>query len=399
MKQAVKRAIVIGAGPAGLMAAGKLADAGLAVTIVDAMPSPGRKLLMAGKSGLNLTKDEPLDAFVRHYGDAPALRAIVAKFGPNAVQDWARYLGQEVFTGSSGQVFPKVMKASPLLRAWLAQLGGAGVTLKTRHCWTGWDGDALCFQTPDGPVSLPSDVTVLALGGASWPRLGSTGAWVDILQARGVEVTPLRPANAGIHVNWSRHMERHFGTPVKAVRTMAGGKSIRGEFVISKRGLEGSAIYAVSGKVRDGAELTLDLCPDWSLQEVAARLSRSRGKTSLTNFLRKKLRFDPARTALLMEFGRPLPEGAGLAALVKALPVNHQGLRPLEKAISTAGGIAFAGLDEGLMLKAMPGVFVSGEMLDWEAPTGGYLLTACLATGLHAGQRAAAWALESSAAL
>ncbi len=388
-----EKALVVGAGPAGLMAAEELARAGLSVTIADAMPSAGRKLLMAGKSGLNLTKDEPEAVFLEHYGDVESLKHIVAEFGPKAVQEWARALGQDVFTGSSGRVFPKAMKASPLLRAWLGRLGEVGVVLKTRHIWTGWDGDALTFSTPDGPVSLTPDVTILALGGASWPRLGSTGAWVDLLAARGVEISPLRAANAGIKVDWSPHMARHFGSPVKAVRVLAGDKGVRGEFVISQRGLEGSAIYTVSGDVRGGAELMLDLCPDWDLKEVTARLSRPRGKTSVTNYLRKKLRLDPARLALLMEFARPLPEGAALAQIVKALPVRHAGLRPLEEAISTAGGVAFSSLNEGLLLTQIPGVFACGEMLDWEAPTGGYLLTACLATGRHAGKSAALWAL------
>ena len=390
----MKQALVIGAGPAGLMAAEELARAGLSVVIIDAMPSAGRKLLMAGKSGLNLTKDEPLEQFQSHYGNAKRVQEIVADFGPSQVQQWARDLGQEVFTGSSGQVFPKSMKASPLLRNWLVRLGGLGVSLKNRHLWTGWQGDALTFDTPDGPTTMTPDVTILALGGASWPRLGSTGAWVDILAARGVEISPLKPANAGIKVKWSEHMARHFGAPVKAVRVTAGDVTLRGEFVISRRGLEGSAIYKVSGKVRDGAKLTIDLCPDWTVGEVAGRLAAPRGKASMTNHMRKKLRLDPARIALIMEFARPLPEVKTLAALIKALPVKHAGLRPLEEAISTAGGVAFDGLDAGLMLTQIPGVFAVGEMLDWEAPTGGYLLTACLATGRHAGKIAGTWAKE-----
>lgn len=384
----MKSALIIGAGPAGLMAAEELARAGHKVRIADAMPSPGRKLLMAGKSGLNLTKDQPLEAFLSQYGEAEVLRKIVAGFGPNAVQDWARDLGIEVFTGSSGRVFPRAMKASPLLRAWLKRLDGLGVILKTRWQWTGWQGDAFSFDTPDGAVFETPDVTVLALGGASWPRLGSTGAWVGLLAAKGVAITPLRAANVGLMVDWSAHMQRHFGAPVKAVRLLAAAKAVRGEFVISARGLEGSAIYAVSGAVQGGAALAFDLCPDWSEAEITARLSRPRGKTSLTNYLRKTLRLDPARLALLMEFGRHLPEGAALAKMVKALPVRHAGLRPLTEAISTAGGVSFDAVDAGLMLRAVPGVFVAGEMLDWDAPTGGYLMTACLATGRHAGRKA-----------
>lgn len=384
--------MVIGAGPAGLMAAGELADAGMSVTIVDAMPSAGRKLLMAGKSGLNLTKNEPLEVFLRQFSPSATLQKAVADFGPEAVQSWSQDLGEKVFTGSSGRVFPEVMKASPLLRAWLKRLGNQGVILKTNWRWTGWEAGETCFDTPEGKVALTPDVTILALGGASWPRLGSNGAWVDILTANGIKISPLKAANAGIKIDWSKHMERHFGAPIKAVRVLAGGKKIRGEFVLSKRGLEGSAIYSVSSEVREGAPLALDLCPDWDLREVTARLSRPPGKVSLTNYLRKKLRLDPARLALLQEFGRPIPQGKDLAALVKELPIKHAGLRPLEEAISTAGGVDFEALNDGLMLKARPGVFIAGEMLDWEAPTGGYLVTGCLATGRHAGQAAAIWA-------
>ncbi len=387
----MSRALVIGAGPAGLMAAGELARAGLAVTIADAQPSPARKFLMAGKSGLNLTKDEPLADFLRHFDD-PQMRTIVAGFGPEQVQAWARDLGIRLFTGSSGRVFPREMKASPLLRAWLGRLGHAGVRLETRWRWTGWEGPALSFDTPRGPRLETPAVSVLALGGASWPRLGSTGAWVGLLEARGVPVSPLKPANAGLRVAWSDHMTRHFGAPVKPARLSAGGHEVRGEFVISARGLEGSAIYAISRPVREGASLTLDLTPDLRLPEVAARLARPRGKSSLSNHLRKVLRLDPARIALLHEFAGPRPDPARLAALIKALPVRHQGLRPLAEAISTAGGIPFAALDRGLMLRALPGVFAAGEMLDWEAPTGGYLITGSLATGRHAGRAAARFA-------
>ena len=391
------RAVVIGAGPAGLMAAGELARAGLAVTLTDAMPTPARKFLMAGKSGLNLTKDEPLDTFLDAI-DGDFLRPILSDFGPEAVQDWARGLGADLFTGSSGRVFPREMKASPLLRAWLARLSGRGAVLRTRWRWTGWDAGALAFQTPEGPRIQRPDVTVLALGGASWPRLGSTGDWVEILQRKGVAVTPLAPANVGLSVAWSGHMARHFGAPVKAVRLTAGDTRIRGEFVISRKGLEGSAIYAVSKPVREGAPLTLDLVPDLSAGEVTARLAR-RGKASIGNHLRKRLKLDPARLALLMEFGRPLPgDSAVLARLVKALPVVHAGPRPLAEAISTAGGIAADALTPDLMLRALPGVFAAGEMLDWEAPTGGYLISASLATGRHAGRAAAHYTLAQARA-
>ena len=387
MERETMQALVIGAGPAGLMAAGALARAGRRVVVAEAKPSAGRKLLMAGKSGLNLTRDEPLDAFLAAYSGSASLlvRDAVQRFGPQEVAAWAEALGQPVFTGSSGRVFPRTMKASPLLRAWLRGLAAQGVDIRTRWSWTGFDGDRIAFDTPGGRTGLHPEVTVLALGGASWSRLGSDGAWAPWLAARGVTLAPFAPANAGLTVVWSAHMSRHFGAPVKVARLTAGNASVRGEFVISARGLEGSAVYAVSRAVREGAALTLDLCPDWSVGEVAVRLSRPRGKATVTAHLRRQLKLDPARLALVMEFGRPLPAGKDLATL----PVRHAGLRPLDEAISTAGGVAAAALD-GFMLRALPGVFVAGEMLDWEAPTGGYLLTGCLATGLAAGEAAAA---------
>ncbi|MGC9369076.1 MAG: TIGR03862 family flavoprotein [Paracoccaceae bacterium] len=383
-------ALVIGAGPAGLMAAQEMARAGLAVLVAEAKPSVGRKFLMAGKSGLNLTKDEPYEPFLAAFGEAAGpLRPMLEGFGPEAVQDWARGLGQELFTGSSGRVFPKVMKASPLLRAWLVRLGDLGVEIRTRWRWRGWDGEVALFDTPEGELRLTAAVTVLALGGASWARLGSDGAWAEVLRGEGVEVTPFQPANIGFLVDWSEHMARQFGQPVKGTALIADGKRVRGEYVISRRGLEGGGIYAVSRAVREGAELAIDLMPDWSEEKIAAELSRPRGKASLSNHLRKALRLDPARLALLMEFGRPLPQGAALARLIKHLPVRHAGPRPLDEAISTAGGVAWAALDDTLMLRARPGTFCAGEMLDWEAPTGGYLLTGCLATGRWAGRAAA----------
>ena len=377
-------ALVIGAGPAGLMAAEELARAGLGVTVAEAKPSPGRKLLMAGKSGLNLTKDEPFETFLAAYGVAATpLRPMLEAFGPDDVKRWAEGLEQEVFTGSSGRVFPKAMKASPLLRVWLRRLDGLGVTLKTRWRWVG-GGE---FETPDGQQSLSPRVTILACGGASWSRLGSDGAWITAFDA--ADVAPFQPANMGFRMQWSPHMQRHFGAPVKNVVLRAGTQEVKGEFVISKRGLEGSGIYAVSAMLRDGAALTLDLLPDLSEGEVRKRLSRRR-KESLSNALRKLLQLSPAKQALLMEFARPLPDD--LAPLIKALPVPHLGPRPLVEAISTAGGLRFAALDDGLMLRNRPGLFAAGEMLDWEAPTGGYLLTACLATGRWAGRHAATFA-------
>ncbi|MGB3317087.1 MAG: TIGR03862 family flavoprotein [Albidovulum sp.] len=381
-------ALVIGAGPAGLMAAEALAAAGWRVVICEARPSPARKFLMAGKSGLNLTKDEPFDAFIQHY-DADWLRPMLKAFGPTEVTDWARGLGQEVFCGSTGRVFPKAMKASPLLRAWLGRLGAAGVELRTRWRWAGFEGDRFAFDTPGGQQVLYPKVAVLALGGASWARLGSDAAWVPHLAEKGVTIAPFKPANMGFRVDWSPHMERHFGQPVKGTALIAGALVERGEFVLSARGIEGGGVYAVSRVVRDGAALTLDLLPDRSLEDLMTRLAKGRGKETVANWLRKALRLDPIRIALLQEWGRPLPQGEALARLIKALPVRHAGPRPMDEAISVAGGIARDALSDDLELNALPGVFAAGEMLDWEAPTGGYLLTACLATGWWAGTAAA----------
>lgn len=379
-------ALVIGAGPAGLMAAEMLAQAGLRVTIAEAMASPARKFLMAGKSGLNITKDDA--GYLAAYAPLPpALHAALAEFGPDAVQDWARGLGQAVFTGSTGRVFPVAMKASPLLRAWLRRLDALGVTLQTRWRLTGWDGGALTFATPEGRAALRPVVTVLALGGASWARLGSDGAWAGLMPGL---VAPFQPANMGFVVDWSAHMHRHFGQPVKGCALQAGASRDRGEFVISARGIEGGGVYAVSRAVREGAALTLDLMPDVALADVAARLARPRGKATVAAHLRRVLGLDPLRLALVQEFARPLPEA--LAPLIKALPVRHAGPRPLDEAISTAGGLRFDALD-GFMLRDRPGVFAAGEMLDWEAPTGGYLITGCLATGRAAGREAARYAL------
>lgn len=376
-------ALVIGAGPAGLMAAEELAMAGKSVVVCEGKPTVGRKFLMAGKSGLNVTRAEDLALFQARI-DSPWLAPMLAAFGPDEVQDWCRALGQEVFTGSSGRVFPKAMKASPLLRAWLVRLAGLGVDIRTRWRWAGFDGDGFAFDTPLGRRVLTPAVTVLALGGASWARLGSDAAWVPWLHDRGVELAAFKPANMGLSVEWSPHMARFFGMPVKGAALMAGTQRERGEFIVSAKGLEGGGIYAVSRPVRDGADLTLDFMPDVALPEVETRLSRMRRGETTANCLRK-LRLAPVAVALIMEFGR----GMALGDAVKALPIHHQGPRPMDEAISVAGGITRAAVTDELQLQAIRGVFVCGEMLDWEAPTGGYLLTSCWATGRWAGQAAA----------
>lgn len=375
-------ALVIGAGPAGLMAAEELARTGQRVIVCEAKPSIGRKFLMAGKSGLNLTKDEGFDSFILHY-DTPPLRPILAEFGPREVQDWCRALGQEVFTGSSGRVFPVAMKASPLLRAWAERLASQGVEFRTRWRWTGFDGAGFRFETPSGVQTLTPAVTVLALGGASWRRLGSDAAWVPWLAGKGVGIAPWKPANMGFLVDWSPMMAPHFGQPVKGVALIAGDRRERGEFVISARGIEGGGIYAVSRALRDGAKLALELLPDLTTEEIARRLARMKPGETAANRLRK-LGLDRVQIALVMEFARAQPFDH-----LKHLPIPLQGPRPLDEAISVAGGVDWASVAETLELRALPRVFVAGEMLDWEAPTGGYLLTACWATGRWAGRSAA----------
>jgi len=387
-------ALVIGSGPAGLMAAETLLRAGHDVLLAEAKPSFGRKLLMAGKSGLNLTKMQDAAAFKAAYAEAaPHLAPILDDFGPQAVRRWTEALGQRTFIGSSGRLFPEAMKASPLLRAWMAQLEDLGLERRTRWRWQGWDTQGTArFDTPDGPIVQPAGATVLALGGASWARLGSDGGWAAIFGANGLPVTPFAPSNAGLSVRWSQYMQRHFGAPLKNVTFHAGDVASRGEAVISARGLEGGGVYPLTPALRDGKPLHVDLMPDLDCQTVAQRLARPRGKQSLSNTLRKALRLSPVAQALLMECVRPLPDDpAELAAVIKFLPILHAGLRPMDEAISTAGGVPFAALDTGLMLKSHPGTFCAGEMLDWEAPTGGYLLTACLATGRWAGIHAADW--------
>ncbi|WP_406646510.1 TIGR03862 family flavoprotein [Aliisedimentitalea scapharcae] len=386
-------AVVIGAGPAGLMAAGEIAAAGHRVLVAEAKPSVARKLLMAGKSGLNLTKDEPLSQFLTAYREASSwLSPVISAFDAQAIQDWAQALGQDTFVGSTGRVFPKVMKASPLVRAWMAQLTNLNVDVRTRWQWTGWDGDALCFDTPDGAQQVSATATVLALGGASWSRLGSDGSWAQILADRGVGLAPFAPANAALCVNWSPHMTPHFGGALKSMRWTAGDLTSRGEVTLSRHGLEGGGLYSLTPTLRQGADLMVDLLPDLSVEVLESRLSKKPAKLRLAHWLRNGLRLPPAKVALFFEMtkGADLPRSQWVAT-VKSLSICHQGLRPMDEAISTAGGVKQAALDDGLMLRELPGVFCAGEMLDWEAPTGGYLLTACFATGRWSGRAAAEW--------
>jgi uncharacterized flavoprotein (TIGR03862 family) len=385
-------ALIIGAGPAGLMAAEALLSAGRRVVVVEAMPTPGRKFLMAGKSGLNLTKAEAPEPFIAAYGTAAPWLAPILGFGPDSVQNWARGLGQAVFTGSSGRVFPTAMKASPLLRAWLARLGTAGMDLRLRWRWRGFGDATLDFDTPAGPRRLRAGVVVLALGGASWARLGSDGAWTALLAPKGVSLAPFLPSNMGFTIDWSAHVAPHFGKPVKPLALMAAGRRVRGEMVISARGIEGGGLYALSAPLRDGSGLTVDLVPDLAMERAVARLAARPPAETAAAALRKALGLDPVRLALAMEWGRPWPsDAAGRAARIKAVPVPLGSPRPMDEAISTAGGIRAEALTRDLMLRALPGVFAAGEMLDWDAPTGGYLLTACLATGRWAGLAAARW--------
>lgn len=383
-------ALVIGAGPAGLMAAEALLSQGRRVVLAEAKPSPARKLLMAGKSGLNITKQEAFDQFLAAYGDAAQhLEPMIREFDAERVMSWMAALGQEVFVGSSGRVFPKRMKASPLLRAWLAKLATQGLDLRLRWRWHGFTPDECLFQTPGGECRLRPACMVLALGGASWSRLGSDGRWAEILGASGLALNPFKPTNMGFNVNWSSHMTPFFGAPLKSIMLIAGPSRVRAEAVITRNGLEGGGIYAVSRALREGHGLMLDLFPDLSEQQIAARLQERPSRESISNRFRKALGLKGARLAMVQEFLRPLNAPPGVTAMfLKALPVPLAGPRPLDEAISVAGGIRWDSLDSSLMIRTHPGVFAAGEMIDWEAPTGGYLLTACLATGRWAGRAA-----------
>ena len=410
-------AAVIGGGPAGLMAAEILAQAGIAVTIYDQMPSIGRKLLMAGRGGLNLTHAEPMPVFLSRYGAAGAwIEPIIAAFPPEALIAWCNSLGQPTFTGSSARVFPTAMKSSPLLRAWLRRLADLGVQLRVRHRWTGWDNDGnLCFSTPfdiprdqtardqtardqtarDRTAGDRPDVTILAMGGASWPRLGSDGAWASTLPAA---VTPFQPANCGFQVEWSPHLRARFaGHPLKRLAMTFRGDTVRGEAVLTETGIEGGIIYALSGRLRDAiqtegsATIYLDLRPDVSLAALRDRLGGPRRSQSLANTLRKQAGLSPEAIGLMQEALHNGSDPGDLPALIKALPVRLIAPAPIARAISSAGGIRTDALDDRLMMHDRPGVFAAGEMLDWEAPTGGYLLQACFSTGVAAANGALAW--------
>ncbi|MGF9562892.1 TIGR03862 family flavoprotein [Neorhizobium sp. JUb45] len=397
-----KRIPIIGGGPAGLMAAEVLSRNGHAVTVYEAMPTVARKFLLAGKSGLNITHSEDFSRFSTRYGAANDwLRTSLDAFTPDDVRAWATGLGTETFVGSSGRVFPTTMKASPLLRAWVARLREQGVEILTRHRWTGFDGDALLIETPDGTKTIEADAVLLALGGASWPRLGSDAAWLPWLRDRGVEIADFAPANCGFDVAWSEHFrERNAGAPVKSVTaSVTGNDALPGEFVISRHGIEGSLVYAHAGTLREHlsetrkAALLLDLMPGRSLERLTNDLSRQDRKASFSNRMRKGAGIDGVKTALLRELSAPdvLNDPQKLAARIKALPIPLVAPRPIAEAISSAGGIRHDAVDDNFMLRRLPGLFVAGEMLDWEAPTGGYLLTACFATGQAAALGMQAW--------
>lgn len=394
---------VIGGGPAGLMAAELLSRAGLAVTVYDRMPTFGRKLQMAGRGGLNLTHSEMLASFLERYGAArPFLTPVIEAFPPAALREWAEALGQPTFVGSSGRVFPTAMKAAPLLRAWLERLRAQGCVFRFRTEWRGWDeAGALLFRREGGELERDEPhATVLALGGGSWPRLGSTGAWVDILAEMDVAVAPLRSANSGFAVHWSDIFRKKFqGQPLKNVALTCAGQTARGDAMVTEQGIEGGAVYALSSLLREriardgSAVLDVNLLPDRSHEDVLQRLGKPRGKHSQSDFLRRCLGLPPIAVNLMREaVGPALPRDPhALADLVQAVPITLTATMPIERAISSAGGIALEELDGNFMLKRLPGVFAAGEMLDWEAPTGGYLLQATFATGVAAAKGVLAW--------
>lgn len=396
----MKRIAIIGAGPAGLMAAQTALEYGARVSIYEAMPSAARKFLMAGKSGLNISHAEAPDDFVRRY-EAPdkRLNEIVSAFGAEEIRRWMDDLGEPSFVGTSGRIFPSAMKASPLLRKWLRRLSEAGATLETRRRWMGWTtGGELAFKSPEGEVEIAADATILALGGKSWSRLGSDGSWTDILAARGVQMDAFEPSNCGFSVDWTpRMLDKHEGAPIKNVSLSAGSRSARGDVVVTRRGIESGATYPLAATLRrelngrGKASLIFDLVPDVATDALASRLASANRKDSASNRLRKAARLDKVKVALVNEVTRGVPptDASELAGLLKALPLTLTGTAPLDEAISTAGGVSWDALDERLMLRSIPGTYCVGEMVSWDAPTGGYLLTACLAMGRVAGRAAA----------
>ena len=398
---------IIGAGPAGLMAAETLADMGIATHVFDAMPTPARKFLMAGKSGLNITHNEEFATFLGRYAGAEAaLGSAIEQFTPTTVRAWAKGLGNETFVGSSGRVFPKTMKASPLLRAWLARLKADGMELHTRHYWHGWTHDGgLRFTTPEGEETVHADAVLLALGGTSWPKLGSDGVWQRYLRQKGIKLHAFKPANCGFETDWSDVFKTHFeGEPIKNCVLMFGGKRVQGDMVVTKHGVEGSAIYALTPLLRDAIEadgsatLHIDLTPDHTQSALATALAKPRQKRTMTTHIKRVTGLVGVKSGLLRECTdrHTFSNSEALAAAIKNLPLVLKRTRPIEEAISVAGGVPFEELDASLMIKSLPGIFCAGEMVDWEAPTGGYLLTACFAQGKQAGLGVANW-LKSSA--
>ncbi|MBS1187397.1 MAG: putative flavoprotein oxidoreductase [Burkholderiaceae bacterium] len=411
MAFASKKVVVIGGGPAGLMAAEVLLDAGVKIDLYDAMPSVGRKFLLAGKGGMNITHSEPMEQFLSRYGKRRAqIAPLLDAFGPNELRAWIHSLGIETFVGSSGRVFPVGMKAAPLLRAWLQRLRAGGARFHMRHRWLGWnESGGLCFESPDGLCAVQADAVVLALGGGSWARLGSDGAWVPLLAEKGIPVAPLKPANCGFECEWSEHMRSRFaGQPVKSIAislTDADGNvlSRKGEFLLTATGIEGGLVYALSAQLRDAIDAAgsalvhIDLAPARDLQRVLDEVSHPRGSRSMASHLQSRLNIHGVKAALLRELAskEDYADPVRLATMIKALPLRLLAPRPLDEAISSAGGVRFEALDGNLMVRTVPGVFCAGEMLDWEAPTGGYLLTACFASGHAAGHGALKW-LEGS---
>ena len=381
-----KKILVIGGGPAGLMAADMAIRNGLKITVIDSMPTFGRKFLMAGKSGLNLTMNEDALRFKnRIIQDNKLIGKALDEFGPNEVIKWVNSLGIETFTGSTGRVFPKSMKASPLLRKWINQLVDLGVLLKTRWKLIGISDTTATFQTPEGIVNETADGIILALGGASWPKLGSTGDWQSLFNSEDIE--SFQPSNCSFLVSWSLKMSKYFGEPIKSIKLDAGHQSSRGEIMISKEGIEGGGIYPLSSALKKDLELKLDLLPDWSLEKISRLLTLPRGKASYSNILRKRLKLEPIKQAILREFAMDaFGDPTLLAKNIKSLRIPLNGTGPIQTAISTTGGMKLGSIDESFMLRSHPGVFCAGEMLDWDAPTGGYLLTTCMATGRMAGK-------------